>query len=822
MSQLMDLNTVSNTFQRPDKNFIVRDNLLEVIDNLLVQNDLVLLDGEDELGKTVLLQQYCERHYDDAISFFVKPSSRANYNPENIRMDLCNQINWIINNKELKAEELKSADIHTLTFNLQRYARVNGKTFYFVIDGLEDIPDVENYFLDLIITDFLPVGLPGFKVLISSNGTNILQNFLFNKLVNYRELFVPGFTREETHKYFEGLNLDDEQISEIRKLCKGKPGKLADLKRLLNTGISLDELFNDPEKMPDLCNYEWELVDEQNDILMNILCLLAFDNRKHTINSLSLYLKQSPEQLTLLINTVSVLDIVEDEVIFYSEPFRKFVANKLADRKNETLNFIIDTLLNNEFNDENLVYLPDFFIETNRYEDLLNLLTSDNYSRILSKTESISTIRKMTEMGMSASNLLDKNIDVLKFGIQNSIINEDIKTKIWNSEINALISLNEFEKALTLAQSNQLIEDRLHMLAIIARNKIEQGFTVEPEILDQISNLYKKLDIKNLGAKALEIAADLIYTNTELAIELVEKSAGVEKGENALDMALATVSISALNKTNTEDDTKTLETIQSKIKSPAVKSFFNDFYIFIKDHDSAKILSNVKKLESATDQINILSNWSLSTKSSDGGYDVIKYAFNIINNTPDYAPNAGIYNKLSNRLQFLKEDEIMESVNFFESQIDNIERSGPRLEYIKLQLNIIKALNKINPKKAYDKLEDLYLYVSEIEDLTLKGEGFASIYSILQMIDQDKKLEKSEGIHTLVEADLEECLDKIVKGSASQYDQLELIIGAISKPSPQKTIELIERLNTQNNRESAYHQFIVSVIENGIETAHIP
>lgn len=81
------------------------------------------------------------------------------------------------------------------------------------------------------------------------------------------------------------------------------------------------------------------------------------------------------------------------------------------------------------------------------------------------------TLTRMANLGLAASSQLRKDGEHFRFGIQSSLLMENYNTKIWGSEVKALISLNEEDRAMALTHSNLLMEDRLHMLSIIARYK---------------------------------------------------------------------------------------------------------------------------------------------------------------------------------------------------------------------------------------------------------------------------------------------------------------------------------------------------------------
>ena len=113
-----------------------------------------------------------------------------------------------------------------------------------------------------------------------------------------------------------------------------------------------------------------------------------------------------------------------------------------------------------------------------------------------------------------------------------------------------LLGLSLYERAMALTQSTQLIEDKLLMLAIMARNKKEKGLSPDPEILDQIKSLYSKIDFSTIRDRSIEISRELVYTLPDLAIDIIERSVGADNTENSLDWAYASLSFSAINSAN--------------------------------------------------------------------------------------------------------------------------------------------------------------------------------------------------------------------------------------------------------------------------------
>lgn len=820
VDKVIDLTDISNSYIKNEKLIIQRSNYIELIDDLFSKEEIVLLDGSSGSGITTLLKEFCELHNYDGISLFIDYSPRLTNDLENIKRDIGNQINWILNGMELSSQELLNVNINHLNYNLQRKSKnSNNKFYYFIIDGIEKIPLEEKFILDTLFDEILPFGVhKNFKFLLSDNSDGSIMGYLAERRRRHKSVTLAGFTNEETKNFFmEHNELSVEEIEEIRKLCKGKPGLLENFKRLIKSkDLNINELLNNLDKLPDFYDIEWEKIDHSNEIQVNIISLIIFDNRKHTIQSISEILNVKEEIIIEEINKIEFLECIDFKYSIYSNHLKTFLKNKLNSNKKRIDKIIIDDLITKSDYVEKLEYLPFYLNDTENYKILVELLNYENYNEILEKTQSLLSIKHLTEIGYNASVNLSNHTNAFKFGLQNSIMNQNYKSQIWNSEVKALISLNEFEKAISLANSNLLVEDRFHMYAIISKYKIKKGLSIEEEITNQLKNLYSKLDIKNLKSRALTIASDLIYTDVELAIKLIEESLGVKKNENSLDMAIAKVSLSALE--NVFDDETKFELVQNKINDDTFKRFLNDFYLYIKEKEGKKILSEVKNFSSTSDQITLLANWCLTNKIMNEGIDLIKYAFELINQTPNYSPNAGIYNKLSTQLKFMeKEEDIENTIKLFESQIEVVEKLGPRLEYINLRLNIIRGLYKCKKKNVYEHIEETYFYISEINEITVKTEGLSLLYLIINEIDSKKEFEKKENFHSLIEEELSKCIKIIIDNSADHFDELSFVINTLCSVNFDYTIAFINNMNTQTNRELSWHSTIKGILENKID-----
>jgi hypothetical protein len=812
----MDLTTACHSFPNQCENYIDRNNMLDTIDSILQGSaDIVIVEGEGGIGKTTLMSYFARRYPLNAISFFINSSSKYGYDPELVKFDICNQINWLLTQTELESSEnIDEGFFRTKLIQLQRRARRKNELFYFVIDGIDEIPE-ENKYIREIIFNMLPFGLNGFKFIFSSEDFVVFKEIVENKRILYKSFPLSTFTFEQTQRYFGKLELNHTILLDIHKISKGKPGYLASLYRLIDSGVDAYQLMNNiADHLPDPFEWEWKQVNKSNKRLLKFLAVFSNDILNLDLNVIAEIVGYgSEESMKNDISTLTFISVTKETVTFVSDAYRKYVSNQLKHMKEEVENLITDYLIKDPTRDESFKYLPSFLDRSGRLEELVTFLTTENYYNLLGRTQSISLLNQVTELGVKASKSLMRDGDLFRFSVQNSIIKESLMSKIWTSEVNARMALNEYDGALSLTQNSVLIEDRLHMLAIIAKHKKLQGLTPEPEILEQIHNLYSMIDYNKIGSKAVKIASELVYSKPDLAIGLMEKLTQSDKKENALDWALASLSVVALD--GKEDKSiETFEDIKSKIKDPDAKLFSTEVSLLVRKYKAKEILSEVDQLESTSDKLFLLANWASSNVKIEGASEVIDYALKIAISTTEYAPNAKIYNDLATQLPFIDDYEMANKlVEMFDTQQVNIQRSGPTEDYISLQLNLFRTQSKLGLEKASGRIIDLYFYINEINDISILAVGLAKLLSVITDIDSSKSLEGSEGLHSTVQRDLDIQLEIILNNCASHFHETKNVIIALAKSVPKKALELIGKINTETKRDDSYLAFINSYID---------
>jgi len=819
--EVMDLTLISQNFPVVDDRTISRENILDTIRILFSENHLVVLEGADGIGKTTLLAQFVKEFSHEAFSLFVSYTSRWAYDPQVLLLDLYKQVYWAVHQEYFAEDRVDESSLALLFSKLRERAKFRKITYYFVVDGLDEVPP-EDIQTQRLILDLLPFGFAQFRFLVSGDYRQLTS--LIRGKITSKAHTLSGFTLDEAVKFMKDVVADSSEIKDLYLLCSRFPGRLASVRRLISSGTSVVNILSgNPNEPLHFMELEWGQVDQANALELKALAILAHNIRKHTLLDLARVIGTRDIELYELLNRLSFidLDIETGQISFVSQAFRKFVANKLASLKSTSNELVITDLLKTPESPEALNYLPVLFEEQRQYECILEFLSPRHFAKMMTTSESLVPIKHKADLGIEASKKLGREPDLIKFSVQKSALAELDTTDEWRAEVEARVALNDYEAALTLAQSAVLKEDRFHLLAIIARKKREHGLTVEDELIGQIKQLYGELDDSALSQRSRDIAGDLIFSLPELAIELLEKTTKANPGDNALDWALASLSITAMlgskdKASNAVVDLETNDNIRSRIKDPKALGLTTAISMFVKDHTVEEVISEAEKLQGASDRLFLLRQWTKLHRDHRNAADVIEYALNTAIKTTPYTFNATVLRELAIPLPFIDDGErTRHLIGIFDSQQGTIEPLGPTEDFVRLQLLLARAEMKRNFEAALNRVIDVYLRITIIDDLDLKTTCLAWLASSLTTMDPELKFEdeRSGRIHSAVDQELRESLDVLRGSTGDHYEVTKGAVHALARYRPEFAVEVALSLNTESRRNAALLDYFQAALD---------
>lgn len=818
LSELMDPVTIWKSFPPLTEHQIAWGELLELIEDVLSgSTDILLIEGREEgkegIGKTTLLAQFALKNQGDCVGLFIDKSCRATYDPWMMQLDLANQVSWLIHDRELEASDWTDERFfRNAVFDLERFARRRKRITYFIVDGLEELEPDDLAGCQQVLQMF-QVKHPYLRFLMTGS-RDILPKEIRN-VATIRSHIMSGFSYGETCEYLCGLGLTNQHIEHLYRASGGNPGYLATARRIFEDyqkDGKCDDMGVLTGKLHALFDIEWHRVDDSDEALMGALAVLAHDRRQYSLVDLSRLLNVNPRDLERSLRQLTFISFANDKnvVRYVSNEYRDFAARKLRYLRQDINRMIIDDLMNRADEHASLDELPIYLDKMGKYREVLTSLEPERMTRIIAVQNSIAHIRRPIQLGIKAASNLNNTGELIRFTMQHCIM-EDI-SRIRNSpaEIDCLIATQNYSGAMALASSQVLIEDRLHMLAIVARAFSKQNMKVPADLQEQIRSLYHQVDINMMGSRSLEIAAALVYSDPKLAFELAEKAADTLDGGFSSDWVFAALSLMAGDFRSASTDQELIRReFTARITDPAALKLSTEASVVFGDWSRDAILAEAARLDNPEDEINLLRLWVKRNHRNPEALEVSRFALDTLVRTTSYAPNAQVFRELAEPLPFSQDyTKVQAFIGSLDTQRPTAERVGPFDEYVRLQLLLAETETKHDIQVARNRMAELYMYVAGQPDVEARAAGFAWMVGHLPDIDPNGYLENLEGLHTLVSEDLEEHVGTILKATAEQFYAMRGIIHALARTSPDRAIEIAGRLNTRLRREAALLEFV--------------
>ena len=797
------------TFPPQPDHEIHRDHHLETFERVLAGPvDLLVLEGDEGIGKTTLLSQFAKRYPNRTISSFVTPMRHYGYDTKALRQDYSAQILSIVNPRRSFSPEDGSDGV--LQSLIQKLKRRHGKdTYYFLLDGLTDIADP---IMRREVVNLLPVGY-GFPVIVSGEAS-LLPPELRDSPRTKTTLAV-NFSLAGIQQYFADLGLSDTNIRQIYQECgRGVPANLASIRRSLIAGVDFDRLRG--RGIIDLFEQEWRHA-VNDELAERIVAIVAHSRHRLAVHSLSEVLGVGDEVVSTRIGRIPFLQLDPDAsyVSFISRAFADFASEKLSETKATVIDVLVKHLLEKGTDEgpEAVDSLPGYLQESGRLDEVISFLSPDYFSSVLERSESFTPLRRQLQIGIDVAAQLRQDGELVRFGLESSAIREIETAQVSRSEIEALVTTDQVSEALSFATNCPLREDRFHLLGVIARCEKERGRPLGEEILDQIRQLHDQIDTKSLGDKAIDIAADLFPCFPDLAVSLIEQSSWADGDENELDIAYVRLSIAtAVRGTAPRSNQDDLETIRERIRNPRLRGFTSTLSGRVQS--AAEVITEAEKLGTASDKLYILRTWTIEHSAREDALDVAEYGLRTVVEATGYAPNVRVLRELSTPLLHAKEPARTQSlVRTFDGQRTTVEDQGPTEEVVRLQLNLAVAESLFDEEACANRLVEVFLSVDELADLSTKSSCLARLLSALRIIDSSGRIEDREHLTSLSTEELDKAISDLLAHTAQQADVTYRIIDALASLDIGRSIALAENLNTAASREKALLLAIDAILE---------
>lgn len=328
MTEIINTNYLSIGFPKKNwKELIERDNFIDSINSKLnSENKIVYLNGDEGVGKTTLLGQFCNKNYKNALSLFFNPYHTIDLDINFLRSNLYDQIEFHLGKYSTDDERdsfITNEKYRLAWFNLKKKYRNSSEKIYLIIDGLESRGTDEKVVIEKLLKE-IPYGEEYLRIVITGSSQFFKDNFKDLNEIKSEELSVVGFSNHQINQFLgtEVLKILGDRVDLI-KATKGIPDRLEVLIRLVNEGIKIDEIPNNAN-FKNWIDLDASRIDLSNPVTSLILSLLALSGKRLTKLEISKISGKTIQQVNVELKKIHVLEEFDEIVQFISISYQKY------------------------------------------------------------------------------------------------------------------------------------------------------------------------------------------------------------------------------------------------------------------------------------------------------------------------------------------------------------------------------------------------------------------------------------------------------------------------------------------------------------------
>ena len=812
----MDVTTlcdIAHNFPRKPEPYIHRPHIVTSIDLMLNGSvQAVILEGGEGAGKTTLASEFSRSHSDRAFSLFAFGSSSLARSPEFLAADLADQLSWYGTANRLKDQDPFPFIRKTLA-DLRRKAAAQDKPFYFVLDGLLVGTEDQLTTIWSCLSGILPIGIPGFKFLITGDEDRLSAETRKGLLT--KAFVPPGFSPDEVRRYLNEFNLDDRAHHDLFQALKGDPGKVASVRRILQSGQAIeDRTARVYRSLDQLSTVEWNSVGRCSPAEMEVVAMAAHAEHPLSLQQLAKVCGISEAEISALPLKLSFLACGDNCLLFVSTSFKQFAANKLLAKKRPCLEAIIRLLLEDRSSVESVEHLPDYLRNVNRGSEVLDYLTPDHLSSVCDQLRSLGPVKLAIQKGMQIALELKDPVASVRFALQQAVVTELEVPSVLASEVDAQLEVSGTEAAKALAAGAFLSEDRMQLLSRVIHYQHKHGEYPDPGMVEEVRRLAGTANLTQNPMRALEIAGDLIGCLPDVAMRLVEATTTVA-ATTGLDLALARLSILAADtQALGETNLTSADAISERINNVGLRQLVRAGSHLAKRYTVEQVLRRCDSFNSAEESIFLLERWCVEHRHEPDAWRATDYGIRLILRTATYTPTARTFRLLCAPLPYSSEQEPHESNKLLkqvDAQAETLCTRGPAVEYVRLQLCLAETEATWDSQQALSRIESVLWFVN-----TLKGpthlDALARCIACLALDETGRLAEHVESFITLFEDELEKEFASLLVGTAEHSDVLSGSVTALSRTRPALARKMIAAANTAERRDILRFRFVHSLL----------
>ena len=813
---VIDMTSYSGTFPEQTEHELMREVFLSLCEDKLRKNNVVCLTGEEGVGTTTFLSQFARQHHDNCVSYFFNGFDRIQLNSEMMEHDITAQLYWFANKCSCPFEVKHITDVYP---NVQKQLKkTNDGVMYFVFDGFSNIPSElqENICKLMEILQWEKA-----RFLVSGRKGQIEGLFRQSRKWSITEVDLLRFSKADTKDYFRLSypGLSEEQLNILYKISRGNARRMNDLRTKYLVRGRLEELMQaDINADSDLNQEDYDHICRDNDpAVLTLFALLAYADFTFKVTFAAQVLEISPDDVKALTNRYNDYIAVNNDgtITLRSEGFRKYLCERLHNYKRDVVLRQIRVLEGtNVGEDYDALALPALYKTAGLNDSLVKYLSADNMQRILTDGHSQAVLNVQCGFGYEACAALPtKHLSShFRFSLNKAASREIERNELWDYEISALLAVGQHAKALALAQTVYLSEERLKCFLIIARKP--DGLSPEDQAVlkDNIRQMVEEIQFEDIPDKSMELAKLLLPIDYEAAIGIVDRINKAHIEDINTDKIFSQFSL--LEPVNPEDDDARRDLARSHIQDTNLREFVDATKNLFSKDDVDTFLEALKRLPNYAQQLRLLRYWLPAHKDKeDIGKAVLEALRLIVADSDTEMPKARELSDVVCLMGTMSSQQMEEGLRYINSLGDTIMR--PTSAYVDAMIAVIEGSRDVLPEKSQVLMEDLYLFVDDLKDEGMWLTCIAKLLGHFDRLGDATMVGRTVGTKEQLRLKLKQKAAKLLLSTAYHMKIVEGPIAALVCTEPELIETLIARMNTAERRSRAYsyaaEQYVVHV-----------
>lgn len=793
-------------------NEIFRKAELAMCEKRLAEDNVLCLYGEDGVGVTTILAQFAREHGENCVSYFYDGLDIMLLDPEIMEHSIVEQLYWYVKGKDasFNMREAESAPLTALWASVYRKIKRSDKPLYFVFDGFDNIPpeklETVKRFLAMMIWS------QG-RFIFSGKKEKIRQLIPSNAKLTIHEHEILALSDAEVKDYFRKSvsDITDEALETLCKITRGLGKRMETvLHRYVEKGKLQELLHSDVTGTSDLYEDDFRQIFGNHDTLtQNLFALLTYTDFPLQVPVAATILSVDEKSFNELVGKYSEFIYISKAGIcsLRQEGFHKYLKIQLKSLKQDIELRILRVLQMPQYMASHCSFIPQLMKTLHQTDQLVNFLSKENIQKIFVDKQSQAALNEQCEYGYEAckENPEKYTATLFRFAINKSTSREIEKNELWDNELEALLATGHVEQALALSQNVYLSEERLKAFLLIARRK-EYLPPADYEILkENISQLVSTIQFEKIPDKAIELAKLLLPIDYESAIGIVDKVAKANKETINADRLYSLMSLMS-NRTDgeTTGNVTNFDLVSSKIEDEELRTFTHAAKNLFADVSVDYFLEELSKLPSNSRKLHLLQIWLPEHENKEHIGKAVLEAIQLIVAVSDTdMPKAKILNTVCQSMSKMTLDEMTKAMTYVESITDTIKY--PTFDFVDAELTIIEATKDVLPEKSKSHLVDLYLYIQDLEDESVRVACLSKLLGKFEYLGKKSETEKTLDSSTIeLRREIIEGVRHLLMETAYHLKVVEEPIKALVCGYPTMIDELISQVNTEERKKRAY------------------